>query len=183
MKERMLAGELYRSDDPELVSDKARCARLVHDYNATGATETERRAQLLQELLGAIGADTVIRPPVFFDYGFQTSVGPRSFVNKGAMILDVGRVSIGAEVRIGPSVHLLTPTHPMDAGQRRAGWEAQLPITIADGVWLGGGVIVCGGVTIGEDAVIGAGSVVTRDIPPCVFAAGNPCRVIRSLTE
>jgi maltose O-acetyltransferase len=99
------------------------------------------------------------------------------------VILDVGRVTIGDEVLIGPNVQLLTPIHPMDAEVRRAGWEAQKPITIGDGVWLGGGVIVCGGVTIGENSVVGAESVVTRDIPPGVFAAGNPCRVIRELSE
>ena len=99
------------------------------------------------------------------------------------MILDVGRVTIGDDVQIGPYVQLLTPTHPMDATTRRAGWEAQQPVTVEDGAWLGGGVIVCPGVTVGENAVVGAGSVVTRDVPPRVFAAGNPCRVIRDLAE
>jgi maltose O-acetyltransferase len=183
MKARMLAGELYLSDDPELVADKERCALLVEQYNAAGATDDAWRTELLHQLLGAVGRDSVIRPPVFFDYGFQTTIGDRTFLNKGTMILDVGRVTIGSDVQIGPSVQLLTPIHPMDATERRAGWEAQKPITIADGVWLGGGVIVCAGVTIGENAVVGAGSVVTRDIPPGVFAAGNPCRVIRVLSE
>jgi maltose O-acetyltransferase len=182
MKDRMLAGELYRGGDAELVADKTRCADLVQDYNATRAGEVERRAALLAQLLGSVGVETVIRPPVFFDYGYQTAIGDRTFVNKGAMILDVGRVTIGDDVQIGPGVQLLTPTHPMDPTERRAGWEAQKPVTIGDGVWLGGGVIVCAGVTIGADSVIGAGSVVTRDIPARVFAAGNPCRVIRALS-
>ena len=183
MKDRMLAGELYLSDDPDLVADKQRCALLVQQYNATSATEEDRRTALLAELLGGIGDGTVIRPPVYFDYGRHTTFGQRSFVNKGAMILDVGRVTVGDDVQIGPYVQLLTPTHPMDAKTRREGWEAQAPITIGSGVWLGGGVIVCPGVTIGEDSVIGAGAVVTRDVPSRAFAAGNPCRVIRDLPQ
>ena len=181
MKDRMLAGEPYLTDDAELVADKTRCALLVEDYNAASVAEHDRRARVLEELLGAIGDGTTLKPPVYFNYGYQTTIGARTFVNTGAVILDVGRVSIGSDVQIGPNVQLLTPTHPMNAAERRAGWEGQRPITIEDGAWLGGGVIVCGGVTIGEDAVIGAGSVVTRDVPPRVFAAGNPCRVIREL--
>ncbi len=108
-------------------------------------------------------------------------MGDRTFINAGVTILDVGRVTIGAEVQIGPGVQLLTPTHPLDPARRRAGWEAQKPIVIEDGVWLGGGVIVCPGVTIGENSVIGAGAVVTRDVPAGVVAVGNPCRVLRPL--
>ena len=183
MKQRMLAGQPYLTGDPELVAEKLRCALLVRDYNATDPAAAERRAELLAELLGAVGPGTVFKPPVYFNYGYQTTVGRGTFVNVGATILDVGRVSIGDYVRIGPNVQLLTPLHPMSPTERRAGWESQAPVTIADGAWLGGGVIVCAGVTIGADAVIGAGSVVTRAVPPGVFAAGNPCRVIRALPE
>jgi maltose O-acetyltransferase len=183
MKRRMLAGELYTAGDPELQADQQRCAALMQRYNATSATETDERRRLLQQLLGGIGADTVVRPPVYFDYGVQTTIGARSFLNYGAVILDVGRVDIGDDVQIGPNVQLLTPIHPMDPELRRAGWEAQKPVAVRNGVWLGGGVIVCPGVTIGEDSVVGAGSVVTRDVPPGVFAAGNPCRVIRALGD
>jgi maltose O-acetyltransferase len=183
MKDRMLAGELYRANDPDLVAEKLRCAMLVQEYNATPADDDDRRVELLRTLLGAIGRDTVIRPPVYFDYGCQTTIGDRTFLNYGAVILDVGRVAIGDDVQVGPNAQFLTPTHPLDPSQRRDGWEAQKPVTIEDGVWLGGGVIVCPGVTIGEDSVIGAGSVVTRDVPSGVFAAGNPCRVVRQLTE
>jgi maltose O-acetyltransferase len=182
MKRKMLAGEPYLASDPELAAELTRAAVLVEQYNATSATETDRRTKLLGELLGGMGDDVVIRPPVHFDYGYQTTIGRRTFINYGAVILDVGRISIGDEVQIGPNVQLLTPTHPMDAAERRAGWEAQQPITIGDGGWLGGGVIVCPGVTIGDESVIGAGAVVTRDVPPRVFAAGNPCRVIRELS-
>jgi maltose O-acetyltransferase len=178
MKRRMLAGELYRASDPELQADLARCGDLVQRYNAS---RPEERLRILRELLGGLGEDTVIRPPLYFDYGYQTTIGARTFINFGVVILDVGKVTIGDDVQMGPNVQLLTATHPMDAHTRREGWESQKPISIADGVWLGGGVIVCPGVTIGENTVIGAGAVVTRDIPPNVFAAGNPCRVIREL--
>jgi maltose O-acetyltransferase len=183
MKDRMVAGELYLAGDPELVADRERCAALMQAFNATGTTQTDRRADLLHKLLGRVGTDVVIRPPVYFDYGSYTTIGARTFVNYGAVILDVGKVDIGEDVQIGPNVQLLTPTHPMDARERRAGWEAQKPVVVASGVWLGGGVIVCPGVTIGADSVVGAGSVVTRDVPAHVFAAGNPCRVIRDLPE
>jgi maltose O-acetyltransferase len=116
------------------------------------------------------------------DYGYQTTIGPRTFINFNAVIADVGRVTIGADVQIGPNVQLLTPTHPLDPEIRRSGLEAAEPITIEDNVWLGGGVIVLPGVTIGHDTVVGAGAVVTRDLPPGVLAVGNPARVVRSLT-
>ena len=181
MKRRMLAGEWYLDDTPGLESDRMRCQELVAQYNATAPVAAGERRRLLGELLGGVGEDVDIRPPVFFDYGHQTTVGDRTFINAGVTILDVGRVTIGAEVQIGPGVQLLTPTHPLDPARRRAGWEAQKPIVIEDGVWLGGGVIVCPGVTIGENSVIGAGAVVTRDVPAGVVAVGNPCRVLRPL--
>jgi maltose O-acetyltransferase len=181
MKRRMLAGEPYVADDPELTADHVRCARLVEEFNATSVTQLDVRQELLAQLLGSVGADSEIRPPVYFDYGYRTAIGSRCFFNFGVTILDVGRVTIGDEVQVGPHVQLLTPTHPMDATERRSGWEAQKPITIGDGVWLAAGVIVCPGVTIGENAVVGAGAVVTRDVPPAVFAAGNPCRVVRDV--
>ncbi|CAN5618465.1 sugar O-acetyltransferase [soil metagenome] len=181
MKERMLAGELYHAGDPEIVADEERCMLLVEQYNATGVVEHERRTALLRELLAGFGEGTVIRPPVRFDRGYQTTVGDRTFVNYGAVILDVGRVTIGDDVQIGPNLQILTPTHPMEPEIRRTGLEAAAPITIGHTAWLGGGVIVCAGVTIGEETVIGAGSVVTREVPARVFAAGNPCRVIRAL--
>ena len=115
------------------------------------------------------------------DYGSQTTIGARTFINVGAVILDVGRVTIGADVQIGPNVQLLTPTHPLEPDLRRTGVEAAEPIAIGDNVWLGGGVIVCPGVTIGADTVVGAGAVVTRDLPAGVLAVGNPARVLRTL--
>ena len=123
----------------------------------------------------------MIEPPLRCDYGAQISLGARSFVNFGAIILDCAAVTIGADVQIGPNVQLLTPTHPLDPELRRTGIEGAAPITIGDGVWLGGGVIVCPGVTIGADTVVGAGSVVVRELPARVLAVGNPCRVVRDL--
>ncbi|MGC5164705.1 sugar O-acetyltransferase [Rhodococcus sp. DT1] len=132
-------------------------------------------------LVGSLGEGAEVRAPLYVDYGYNITIGPRTFVNFGAVMLDVARISIGADVQIGPNVQLLTPTHPLDAELRRAKWEAAEPITIGDNVWLGGGVIVCPGVTIGENTVVGAGAVVTRDLPPNVVAAGVPARVVRQV--
>ena len=179
-KERMLRGELYLARDPELEADARRCTQLLARFNDLHADDAERAATLA-ELLGSLGEGAVIRPPLHMDYGYQTMIGPGTFINVGAVILDVGRVSIGADVQIGPNVQLLTPTHPLDPEVRRSGLEAAEPITIEDNVWLGGGVIVCPGVTIGRDTVVGAGAVVTKNLPPGVLAVGNPARVMRAL--
>jgi maltose O-acetyltransferase len=180
-KQRMLRGELYRYDDPELTADHERCRLLVERFNATGVSEEPERRRLLEELLGHIGEDVEIKPPFQCDYGYLISVGACTFINYGTVILDVARVTIGEDVQVATNVQLLTATHPLDAPTRRAGWESAEPITIGDGAWLGGGAIVCPGVTIGEETVVGAGSVVTRDLPPRVLAVGNPCRPIREL--
>ena len=182
MKERMLAGAPYMTDDPELVADKARCPRLVCEYNA--ASDSERERELLEQLLGFIGAGTVLKPPVHFNYGYQTTIGAHSFVNTGAVILDVGRVSIGDSARIGPNVQLLTPLHPMNAVERTRGMGvAAVGDDLRRGLARRRRDRVRRGCTIGEDAVIGAGSVVTHDVPPRTLAAGNPCRVIRDLPQ
>jgi maltose O-acetyltransferase len=180
-KRRMLAGELYDASDPVLAAERRRAALLRERYNATSHTEPAAQAAILAELLGRVGERVEIVPPLFVDYGYQTTIGEGSFVNTGAVLLDVARISIGAHVQIGPGVQLLTPTHPLDAQLRRTGVEAGEPITIGDTAWLGGGVIVCPGVTIGDNTVVGAGSVVTRDLPPGVVAVGNPARVLREL--
>jgi maltose O-acetyltransferase len=180
-KERMLAGELYIADDPELAIDARRAALLVEQFNSSSAAAPERRQALLRELLGEIGDGVEVRPPFYCDYGYQISIGPGTFVNFGAVLLDVARITVGADVQVGPNVQLLTPTHPIDAAQRRAKWEAAEPITVRDNVWLGGGAIVLPGVTIGENTVVGAGSVVTRDLPADVVAAGNPAHIVRDL--
>jgi maltose O-acetyltransferase len=181
MRERMLAGELYIADDPELARDSARAQRLTHEINTIDPKDHDRRRELLTELLGSFGEGSEIRPPFHCDYGYQTFVGARTFANWGFVSLDVARVTIGDDVQIGPNVQLLTATHPVEPGPRRDKWEAAEPIVIGDNVWLGGGVIVCPGVTIGPDTVVGAGSVVVRDLPAAVVAVGSPARVVRTL--
>jgi maltose O-acetyltransferase len=177
----MLAGELYRSDDPELVRAHHRAVALVDRYNHTAGDEPETRRGILTELLGTLGPGSVLRPPIACDYGSNLFIGARTFVNFGLVALDAAAITVGDDVQIGPNVQLLAPTHPLDAGLRRDGWEAAGPISIGDNVWLGGGVIVLADVTIGSDTVVGAGAVVTRDLPSGVLAVGNPARVIRRL--
>ncbi len=181
MRERMLAGDWYVADDADLLEAYQRAVDLTTAYNATSAREGERRRELLEALLGEVGEDVTIRPPLQVDYGTQIRVGARTFANFGLVALDVAEIVIGDDVQIGPNVQLLTPIHPLEAGPRRDKWEAAKPIAIGDNVWLGGGVIVCPGVTIGADTVVGAGSVVTKDLPAGVLALGNPARVVREL--
>jgi maltose O-acetyltransferase len=158
-----------------------RAQRLTCLINTLDPTDRDGRNRLLTELLGAFGEGSEIRPPLQCDYGYQTTVGVRTFANWGLVLLDVATITIGDDVQIGPNVQLLTATHPVEPGPRRDKWEAAEPIVIGDNVWLGGGVIVCPGVTIGTDTVVGAGSVVTRDLPPGVVAVGSPARVVREL--
>ena len=181
MRDKMLAGEHYLADDPEIIEDSDRAQRLTHRLNSLDPTHHDARRLLLLELLGAFGEGSEIRPPLRCDYGYQTTIGARCFVNWGLTLIDVARVRIGDDVQIGPGVQLLTATHPLEPEPRRAKWEAAEPITIGDNVWLGGGVIVCPGVSIGSDTVVGAGAVVTRDLPAGVLAVGSPARVIREL--
>lgn len=179
-KEMMLAGELYIPDE-EILAEQVYAHRLMQRYNASEPDADEERRRLLEQMLGSIGADTVLRPPFYCDFGYHIRIGARTFANFGLVALDVARIQIGDDVQIGPNVQLLTPTHPVDPGPRRAKWEAAEPITIGDNVWLGGGVIVCPGVTIGDDTVVGAGSVVVDDLPARVVAVGNPARVVKSI--
>lgn len=181
MKERMLRGELYVADHPELAADHKRARELLERYNATRFEEDEVRDRLLRELLGEVGDGVIVKPPFRCDYGLYVSIGERSFVNYGCVMLDVAPIRIGAFCQLATNVQLLTATHPIDPEPRRLGWEYARPITIGANVWLGGGVIVCPGVTIGDDTVVGAGAVVTRDLPAGVVAYGNPARVAREI--
>jgi maltose O-acetyltransferase len=180
-KRRMLAGDWYLPDDSELAADTKRRVELCAAYNSADRAGPEERTQILRELLGSVGDRVRIRPPLYCDYGYHISVGDRTFVNFGAVLLDAAPITIGTDVQIGPNVQLLTPVHELDPRRRRAGWERAVPVTIGDNVWIGGGVIVCPGVSIGDDTVVGAGAVVTRDVPPGVLAVGNPARVVREL--
>jgi maltose O-acetyltransferase len=181
-KERMLAGQLYDPLDPELARARERARDLCQDLNATREADRDLRRGILTELFGAGGDSVWMQPPFYCDYGFNIRLGNRVFFNFNCVVLDVCRVSIGDFTLFGPGVQIYTATHPMDADLRRT-QEFAKPVAIGSDVWVGGGAIICPGVTIGSRAVVGAGSVVTRDIPAGVFAAGNPCRVIKDITE
>jgi maltose O-acetyltransferase len=181
-REKMLAGELYDPFDPDLVTGRERARDLCQELNATREREGDERRRILRELFGA-GGDTVwMQPPFFCDYGANIELGERVFFNFNCVVLDVCRVRIGDYTLFGPAVQIYTPMHPLDAMERR-GKEFGKPVEIGADVWVGGGAIILPGVRIGSRTIIGAGSVVTRDVPDDVFAAGNPCRVIRTLGE
>jgi maltose O-acetyltransferase len=180
--EKMLAGELYDPMDPELVRARDRARDLCQDLNATREAQQEERRRILRALFGSGGEGVWMQPPFFCDYGFNIHLGERVFFNFNCVVLDVCRVTVGDYTLFGPAVQVYTATHPMNAGLRRT-QEFARPIEVGSDVWIGGGAILCPGVRIGSRSVIGAGSVVTRDIPEGVFAAGNPCRVIREITE
>jgi maltose O-acetyltransferase len=180
-KDKMLRGELYLASDPELVAERVRARRLWAEFNRSDPADDVLRARLLTELLGSIGSGSSIEPPFYCDYGSNVALGDGVFVNFGAVFLDPARITLGHQVQLGPLVQLLTAEHPREAAARVSGAELARPIRIGSRVWLGGGVIVCPGVTIGADTVVGAGSVVIRDLPAGVVAAGNPCRVVKTL--
>jgi maltose O-acetyltransferase len=179
-RDKMLAGELYDPFDPELAAARVKARDLCQALNATREADEQERRRLLVELFGAGGDQVWMQPPFYCDYGSNIFLGTRVFFNFNCVVLDVCAVRIGDYTLFGPSVQIYTAMHPLDAELRRR-HEFAKPVTIGDDVWVGGAAVICPGVTIGSKAVIGAGSVVTRDIPESVFAAGNPCRVIRSL--
>jgi maltose O-acetyltransferase len=176
----MLGGEPYDPLDPELVAARARARDLCQDLNATREGDQAERRRILRELLGAGGDSVWMQPPFFCDYGTNIELGERVFFNFNCVVLDVCRVRIGDFSLFGPAVQIYTPVHPFNAELRRQ-QEFGKPVEIGSDVWVGGGAMILPGVRIGSRAVIGAGSVVTRDIPEGVFAAGNPCRVIRDV--
>ncbi len=180
-REKMLAGELYDPLDTELVAARTRARNLCWELNAIRADDKERR-RILQELFGSGGDTAWVQPPFYCDYGSNIHLGHRVFFNFNCVVLDVAEVRVGDFTLLAPNVQLLTATHPWNAELRRHKEYAK-PITIGSDVWIGGGAIIGPGVTIGDRSVIGAGSVVMRDIPACVLAYGNPCRVVRSITE
>ncbi|TPG63564.1 sugar O-acetyltransferase [Hymenobacter nivis] len=178
--EKMLAGQLYDASAPDLLARRHRAARQLQHLNALLPDDPARPAHLAA-LLGALGAGSDVLSPFFCDYGSQIYLGERVFLNYNCTILDCAPVRIGDHTLLGPGVQLYTASHPLGATERSKGPELAAPITIGRRVWLGGGVVVCPGVRIGDNTTIGAGSVVTRDVPANVLAAGNPCRVIRAL--
>ncbi len=180
-KDRMLAGELYDPRDAQLADERRRARQLAHQLNDTRDYEVSQRAGLIRQLIPASGVNVEIEPPFQCDYGSNITLGDDVYFNFNCVVLDVAPVRIGSRVLFGPGVHVYAATHPLSASERRSGREFGRPVEIGDDAWIGGGAIICPGVTIGAGAVIGAGSVVTRDIPAGVFAAGNPCRVIRPI--
>ena len=174
----MVAGEPYDALDPELAAARARARDLCQALNATRETEESARREILRSLFARGGDSVWMQPPFFCDYGANITLGERVFFNFNCVVLDVCPVRIGDYTLFGPGVQILTPLHPMNAERRRRE-EYGRPISIGADVWVGGGALILPGVTIGDGAIIGAGSVVTRDVPAGMFAAGNPCRVIR----
>jgi maltose O-acetyltransferase len=181
-RDKMLAGELYEPLDPELVTARDKARDLCQALNATSESQREERRRILHELFGAGGESVWMQPPFYCDYGSNILLGERVFFNFNCIVLDVCQVRIGDFTLFGPAVQIYTPMHPMNAALRRK-QEFGRPIEIGSDVWVGGGAIICPGVRIGSRSVIGAGSVVTREVPEGVFAAGNPCRVVREISE
>lgn len=182
-KQKMLSGELYDPLDKQLSEERLRARLLIKQFNETGENMVKEQEKLLESLLPNTGAGTWIQPPFYCDYGSNIELGDKVFFNFNCVVLDVMKVSIGSRTLIGPNVQIYTATHPLNYKERASGLEYAKPITIGEDVWIGGSAVICPGISIGDRSVIGAGSVVTKDIPGNVFAAGNPCRVIRELDK
>jgi maltose O-acetyltransferase len=180
-KDRMLAGELYLATDPQLAAEALRACQLLRRYRETDEGDWDSREAILRELLGATGVMPRIVPPFHCDYGSNIFLGDRFYMNYGGVILDCNTVHIGNDVLCAPYVQIYTAHHPTDPTTRLTGRELASPVRIGNNVWVGGGAIICPGVTIGDNTTIGAGSVVVKDIPANVIAVGNPCRVLRSI--
>lgn len=183
-QEKMAAGLWYDANfDPELLAARTKAEELCTAFNAAAPGDAERRGSLLRALIPDLGEGVTILSPFYTDYGSNCRIGAGSFLNHGVYLMDGAPITLGRNCFLGPSCGLYTANHPLNAVQRAQGLERALPITLGDDVWLGGNVVILPGVTIGSGSVIGAGSVVTHDIPPGVVAAGNPCRVLRPITE
>jgi len=182
-KEKMLSGELYNALDQQLSDERLKTRLLIKALNDTREDEVIERRKILQQLIPHAGAELWLQPPFYCDYGSNIKTGEKVFFNFNCVVLDVMQVTIGSRTLFGPNVQIYTATHPINYKERASGLEYAKPITIGEDVWIGGSAVICPGVTIGNRTIIGAGSVVTKDIPDDVFAAGNPCRVIRKLEE
>ena len=183
-QEKMAAGLWYDANfDPELLAARTKAEELCAAFNAAAPGDAVRRGALLRALIPDLGEGVTILSPFYTDYGSNCRIGAGSFLNHGVYLMDGAPITLGRNCFLGPSCGLYTANHPLNAVQRAQGLERALPITLGDDVWLGGNVVILPGVTIGSGSVIGAGSVVTHDIPPGVVAAGNPCRVLRPITE
>jgi len=179
--DKMVSGARYDANDAQLVRARERARALTFQFNHAPPEQADARRQAIAVLLGRSGERVRIEPPFHCDYGVNIHLGDDVYVNMNCVVLDCARVQVGDRVLVGSGVQLVTAAHPVDFAERRAGLELALPITIGDDVWIGAGAIICPGVSIGARCVIGAGSVVVREMPPDVVAAGNPCRVVRGL--
>ena len=179
----MLAGEMYDPLDQQLSGDRLKTRLLIKELDDSREDNEEERSRILKELLPNAGAGLWLQPPFYCDYGYNITTGEKVFFNFNCVVLDVTHVTIGSRSLFGPNVQIYTATHPLNHIERASGLEYAKPIIIGEDVWVGGSAVICPGVTIGDRTVIGAGSVVTKDLPADVFAAGNPCKVIRSLTQ
>ena len=177
----MLAGELYNPMDQQLAGERKQARLLLKELNDSHEDERKKRNRLLKQLIPQASANLWIQTPFYCDYGYNITTGENVFFNFNCVVLDVTKVSIGSRTFFGPSVQIYTAMHPFDHKERASGLESARPVSIGEDVWIGGAVVICPGVSIGNRSVIGAGSVVTKDIPDDVFAAGNPCKVIRKL--
>lgn len=191
-EEKIFAGQLFCPGNPELKAIKLRSHKLSQQFSALSEDQTEERNALLAQIVGKMGKGCFMQGPIFFHYGTHTSIGDAFFCNYNFTVQDDALVTIGDHCNFGPNVTIVTPIHPMLPDERRLMRNAQgeptrfcyaKPVHVGNDVWLGANVTICGGVTIGDGCVIGAGAVVTKDIPPMSFAAGNPCRVIRPITQ
>ncbi len=179
----MLAGNMYLADDPELHAARRKARHLLTRFNGLEPEAYAERRTILEELFGSFGSGSVVNPTLKCDYGFNIFIGDNTFFNFDCILLDCNRIDIGSDVQFGPGVHIYTATHPLNARERKSGKELAKPVKISSGVWLGGRAVICPGVSIGENTVVGAGSVVVRDLPANVLAAGNPCKVIRTIEQ
>lgn len=182
-KQKMLLGELYDARDPQLSRERMKTRLLLKALNDSREDEEEKRNGIIMELLPHSGKDLWLQPPFYCDYGSNIIIGDGVFFNFNCVVLDVMQVIIGSRTMFGPNVQIYTATHPINYRERASGLEYAKPVSIGEDVWIGGSVVLCPGVTIGDRSVIGAGSVVTKDIPSDVLAAGNPCKVIRVLDQ
>lgn len=182
-KERMLQSLPYKAWLDGLPEERAACKRKIYEFNQLHPDDCDRGFQLLRELLGKTGKQFWIEAPFHCDYGYNIEIGENFYSNYNLTILDVGKVTIGNHVMLAPNVSIYTAGHPVHPDSRASGYEYGIPITIGDNVWIGGNTVILPGVTIGNNVVIGAGSVVSKDIPHNVIAVGNPCRVLRTITE
>lgn len=182
-KEKMLNQMLYNAEDDELVKDRMTCKDLCYEYNMLRPSEIESQKSLIKKIFGKTKESYFITAPFWCDYGYNIEIGENFYTNHNCVILDCAKVTFGDNVFVAPDCGFYTAGHPIDAERRNVGLEYAYPITVGNNVWIGGGVKVMPGVTIGNNVVIGSGSIVTKDIPDNVVAAGNPCRVLRAITE